>query len=324
MTCPRAPGVPDGQKMMVLHHLYSARSAMRTVLAPRGGGSCGGGWRATASNRPCVAAGVSSLPLVDVPLPDPPERPLFSSRAKFADGCVSWLRQSRMRCVWPALAGSLAGNTSRVPRRPAATDCSPMVSCIRRGIFDPPPPHTHFPGCPSIANSTNLDKSFVLEPLYDGDISSVHIATCRANGEKVVIKSFKREKLEARIDLQNKACGGCGISAGCRFWRGSCRRCPASRARRPSPPSLDTTPPCPTPQTHSLMAPLPLHSPSGLSMCPGKAGVGVTRRPCSPQRHHCFPGYGGRSGCAAVHGICRRQRRILLHQRKAAPQPARG
>jgi hypothetical protein len=42
--------------------------------------------------------------------------------------------------------------------------------------------------------------------VYDGDISVVQIATCKANSEKVIIKSFKRDKLVHRVDLQNKVC----------------------------------------------------------------------------------------------------------------------
>eukprot|EP00775_Hariotina_reticulata_P008784 gene8784-8962_t len=75
-------------------------------------------------------------------------RPLFSSRAKIAEACVPWLKQSR--------------------------------------------------------NRSNLEKNFSIEELYDGDISSVQIATCKSNSEKVVIKSFKRAKLEPRVDLQHK------------------------------------------------------------------------------------------------------------------------
>lgn len=52
----------------------------------------------------------------------------------------------------------------------------------------------------------NLEKSFHIEEVYDGDISVVQIATCKANSEKVIIKSFKRDKLVHRVDLQNKVC----------------------------------------------------------------------------------------------------------------------
>lgn len=51
---------------------------------------------------------------------------------------------------------------------------------------------------------SNLEKTFHIEEVYDGDISVVQIATCKANSEKVIIKSFKRDKLVNRVDLQNK------------------------------------------------------------------------------------------------------------------------
>jgi aurora kinase len=75
-------------------------------------------------------------------------KPLFSSRAKIAEACPRWLRQSRSR--------------------------------------------------------SNVEKNFHLEDLYDSDVSSVHIATHKANQEKTVIKMFKRDKLANRVDLQNK------------------------------------------------------------------------------------------------------------------------
>jgi hypothetical protein len=50
----------------------------------------------------------------------------------------------------------------------------------------------------------NVDKLFTVEEVYDGDISVVQIATSKANRERVIIKSFKRDKLENRVDLQNK------------------------------------------------------------------------------------------------------------------------
>lgn len=61
---------------------------------------------------------------------------------------------------------------------------------------------------------SNLEKSFHLEEVYDGDISVVQIATCKANSEKVIIKSFKRDKLQDRVDLQNKVGGGSSSSNG--------------------------------------------------------------------------------------------------------------
>jgi hypothetical protein len=51
---------------------------------------------------------------------------------------------------------------------------------------------------------SNLEKTFHIEEVYDGDISVVQIATCRANSERVIIKTFKRDKLANRVDLQNK------------------------------------------------------------------------------------------------------------------------
>lgn len=51
---------------------------------------------------------------------------------------------------------------------------------------------------------SNVDKLFHVEEVYDGDISVVQIATCKANSERVIIKSFKRDKLANRMDLQNK------------------------------------------------------------------------------------------------------------------------
>jgi hypothetical protein len=51
---------------------------------------------------------------------------------------------------------------------------------------------------------SNLAKNFQFEELYDGDISSVQIATCKSNSEKVVVKAFKRDKLQHRLDLQHK------------------------------------------------------------------------------------------------------------------------
>lgn len=53
---------------------------------------------------------------------------------------------------------------------------------------------------------SNVEKNFDLEDLYDSDVSSVHIATHKANQEKTVIKMFKRDKLANRVDLQNKVC----------------------------------------------------------------------------------------------------------------------
>jgi hypothetical protein len=50
--------------------------------------------------------------------------------------------------------------------------------------------------------------------VYDGDISVVQIATCKANQEKVIIKSFKRDKLVNRVDLQNKVGGRERLSQG--------------------------------------------------------------------------------------------------------------
>lgn len=55
---------------------------------------------------------------------------------------------------------------------------------------------------------SNLEKTFHIEEVYDGDISVVQIATCKANSERVIIKSFKRDKLVNRVDLQNKVGGG--------------------------------------------------------------------------------------------------------------------
>lgn len=57
----------------------------------------------------------------------------------------------------------------------------------------------------------NLEKTFHIEEVYDGDISVVQIATCKANSEKVIIKSFKRDKLVHRVDLQNKV----GLARAC-------------------------------------------------------------------------------------------------------------
>jgi hypothetical protein len=61
---------------------------------------------------------------------------------------------------------------------------------------------------------SNLAKNFQFEELYDGDISSVQIATCRSNSEKVVVKAFKRDKLQHRLDLQHKVRGVRGGEAG--------------------------------------------------------------------------------------------------------------
>jgi hypothetical protein len=55
-----------------------------------------------------------------------------------------------------------------------------------------------------VLRRSNLAKNFQFEELYDGDISSVQIATCRSNSEKVVVKAFKRDKLQHRLDLQHK------------------------------------------------------------------------------------------------------------------------
>jgi hypothetical protein len=51
---------------------------------------------------------------------------------------------------------------------------------------------------------SNVEKTFHIEEVYDGDISVVQIATCKANSERVIIKTFKRDKLVNRMDLQNK------------------------------------------------------------------------------------------------------------------------
>lgn len=53
---------------------------------------------------------------------------------------------------------------------------------------------------------SNVERSFTIEEVYEGDISVVQIATCKANSQKVIIKSFHREKLAQRVDLQNKVC----------------------------------------------------------------------------------------------------------------------
>lgn len=60
---------------------------------------------------------------------------------------------------------------------------------------------------------SNLEKTFHIEEVYDGDISVVQIATCKANSEKVIIKSFKRDKLVNRVDLQNKVGKGEGAAS---------------------------------------------------------------------------------------------------------------
>jgi hypothetical protein len=58
--------------------------------------------------------------------------------------------------------------------------------------------------CHDVSCRSNLAKNFQFEELYDGDISSVQIATCKSNSEKVVVKAFKRDKLQHRVDLQHK------------------------------------------------------------------------------------------------------------------------
>lgn len=105
-------------------------------------------WQQQCLRSRCVcAAAALAEPLLEQQAADP-YKPFFSSRAKIAEACVPWLKQSRTR--------------------------------------------------------SNLHKNFAFEELYEGDLSSVLIATCRANSEKVVVKAFKRDALERRLDLQQK------------------------------------------------------------------------------------------------------------------------
>jgi hypothetical protein len=147
----------------------------------------------------------------------PQQKPLFSSRAKLADACLPWLKVAKNRCVRvlccaaaagrPAAAAAPAGGGGGgggegLTGRSAAAALSPVSVQQRMCCASP----TRWPPSPAPPPRSNLERSFALEELYEGDISSVHIATCRANQEKVVIKVFNRRCLEARVDLQNKVC----------------------------------------------------------------------------------------------------------------------
>lgn len=241
--------------------------------------SRGGCWRALSSVS-------TSAQLVD-------SKPFFSSRAKIADACLPWLKQSRSRCMrgrWrrpPAggtrqlaceagpAAGCFTAGIAAATQQRRARGCRSgrsrhrprpaRVLCNRQPACDPCTPCcAHHPTPPSalLLARSNLEKTFSLEELYDGDISSVQIATCRANSEKVVIKAFKRDKLADRVDLQHKArqaggssrqqtqAAGSSSSVGALCTRpirwppqaARCRRCLAPKHRQPAPACGAATP----------------------------------------------------------------------------------
>jgi hypothetical protein len=56
----------------------------------------------------------------------------------------------------------------------------------------------------SASDRSNKEKNFDLHVLYENDYSNVQLATYKSTGEKVIIKTFKKEHLISRPDLQQK------------------------------------------------------------------------------------------------------------------------